>query len=368
MPNQKGVVHILIVIIAVVLIAIAGFFVINSSNNNRIIKTVTNKVFTNLPDCEGKQFTTPIVDINKLDSITPLGNLNPPEHTTPTNHMYFNLNSTGTEIVSPGDITLTSISSSEDSVRGTTDYSIDFSLCDDIHGYFIHIKTLTPELKSLLSEDSCNSYGENNKYKNCWGSVSKKLKAGEKIGTVGTAQHANFDFGAFTNINNKQESLVCPLDIYTDGLRQELYSIVDRTKEPICGEVYQDIEGTLQGDWRYTKAKRNDPEDWNNDLTFGHDNNDPDIATISIGGVFTRYGTYSFFENNSGNINRKFSEVKQDNNIYCFEAADNVKSESPRTDGKILVQLVSETKIEIEHQNGSCGDSEEFASSTIYER
>ena len=41
--------------------------------------------------CVDHPFTTYPVDFERIRSITPLGNLNPPGHTFPTDHMYFNI-------------------------------------------------------------------------------------------------------------------------------------------------------------------------------------------------------------------------------------------------------------------------------------
>lgn len=385
----------LLIVVVIAIFAVIGIIIVGSINKSTeppsFIRKLTEdggfsrRGSSNLPECDDRYYSVPIVDIDEISSITPLGNLNPPEHTTPTNHMYINLNSVGVPLKAPGDIVVTSISSSENKERGTTDYSLEFSLCKDVHGYFIHIKTLTPELLGLLTEDNCELYGEGNKYKNCWAGVQKKLKAGDIIGTVGNSQQGNFDFGTYDtrtqldyvnpdryappgDSSSKSLSLVCPLDYYSEPYKQNLFDKVERQKLPICGEVEQDVAGTLQGNWFFGDASATAPESWNSHLTFGYENTDPDIAVISIGGVFTRFGTFSFLQKTDGRINRAFDEVKPDGQTYCYESADNVASESPRTDGKVLVKLVSDTELQIEHQPGSCSGDYSFTNPTTYER
>ena len=72
--------------------------------------------------------------------------------------MYLHLESTNVELKAPGDIYITSISSTGYTLTDDKDYSIEFALCGDVQGYFIHIKTITPELQNLLEgckEETC---------------------------------------------------------------------------------------------------------------------------------------------------------------------------------------------------------------------
>ncbi|MCH7641480.1 hypothetical protein IID22_04760 [Patescibacteria group bacterium] len=329
--------------------------------------------------------------------------------------MYIGLKDIGVTLKAPGDITITSISSSENKERRSTDYSLEFSLCKDVHGYFIHIKTLTPELRDLLTEDNCELYGEGNKYKNCWAGVQKELKAGDIIGTVGNNQQRNFDFGTYdlrvTNdfanpdrYRSRSPNIVCAFDYYTAALKDAFYAKLERSKDPICGQINYDVAGTLQGNWFITAFKKTPdfqsgdelnadmsssfrgnpafqsgedvigdttpdmPEGWNKILSFAKSNFDPDIAVISIGGVFTQASTYSFTPKNDGFINRAFDEVKPGGNIYCYESDPDAYSEKKSTSGKILVKLTSTTELSIEHQSGTCSGSYSFTGPTIYER
>ena len=335
--------------------------------------------FSNLPECDGQQYTVPIVDVDEINSITPLGNLNPPEHTTPTNHMYIDVGAGGATLKAPGDIVLTSISSSYNAQRGTTDYSIDFSLCKDLHGYFLHIKTLVPELEGLLSEKNCEVYGDGGKFKNCWSRIEKDLKAGDIIGTVGNSQQGNFDFGTYDlrergnfvnpdRYGDKTPYIVCPLDYYAGVVKDQLKNKLERSTDPICGQIDYDIPGTLQGNWFFGDAREDTPGDWDKNLVFAYSNYDPSVAVISIGGVFTKASTYSFIPKGSGLINRSFNTITNDGNIYCFESDSATKSESKSNSGKILVEMVSDTKIKIESQSSGCSGSDSLVKPVTYER
>ncbi len=324
------------------------------------------------PDCIGKQFTISPVDLGDIDYITPLGNLHPPEHTLPTEHMYFHLISKRIELKAPADITITSLATTINTEENTQDYSMTFGLCKDVFGYFIHVKEVAPSLAALIPE--CVPTGSS-KYHYCWIDVNFGVKAGEFLGKVGNDEQGNFDFGAYdfrTRLDyvnpsryeypglerSQSLSVTCPLELYDDETKIKLYEKVQRTTEPKCGIVAQDVKGTIQGNWFFEDTKSNLPSDWNKYLSFIHDNNDPSKSVISIGGIFTESGRWIFVPDDSGLVNRKFSDVATDGNIYCYQ--DDFKA------GRIIVKLVSETELKIEHQGGSCSKVFVLNNPTVY--
>lgn len=322
------------------------------------------KIFDKSVSCEGKQFTVPMVDLDEIREITPLGNLNPPEHTLPTEHTYVHLKSTGVELRAPADIRITSISYTgyTQIERGDRDYSIYYELCDDIEGYFLHIKTIDPELEALLEDCESHTYADG-KYENCWAQADFNMNAGDVIGTVANDNQGNFDVGAVdhrikldyanpSRYSFRSPSIVCAYDYYDDENKEAFYSKLSREVEPLCGEVNQDIAGTLQGNWYFGEGK-----EWNEHLVFGHNVHDPSISEISVGGVFMEASKWEFTAKDSGNINREFSKVT-DGDIICYEAKNR---------GKVVVQLDG-TDIQIEHQDGSCTDSESLVDPTEYSR
>ena len=324
--------------------------------------SIVDRFFRKSVSCEGVQFTVPMVDLDEIREITPLGNLNPPEHTLPTEHTYVHLESTGVELRAPADIRVTSISYTGYVQEDRRDYAIDYELCDDVVGYFLHIKTITPELEELLEDCEKHVYGDG-KYENCWARADLNLKAGDKIGTVGNDRQGNFDVGAAdfritldyanpSRYEHRSPSIVCAYDYYDDENKEAFYSKLDRNLTPLCGEVNQDIPGTLQGNWYYGGGK-----EWNEHLTFGHNVHDPRISEISVGGIFMEASKWEFTAVNSGNTNREFSKVK-DGDIICYEAKNR---------GKLVVELGND-EIQIEHQDGSCSNSESLRNPTIYKR
>lgn len=325
-----------------------------------------------LDKCSNKMLSFPLVEVGRINSITSLGNLNPPEHTLPTQHMYIMLNSVGVNLYSPGDLKVTEISSNEVLGEGKKDFGMTLSLCDDVYIYFLHIKELSSELSPLLEGAEC--FRQSEKYEHCYKNLNKEeyaLSAGEYIGTVGSTDQTNFDFGAFdyrhknefANIErypSRGPYIVCPLDLYLDDVKGELYGLLDLTREPRCCRIMHDVPGTLKGNWFYGDVTPGSLPTWGSELSFADNNHDFPEAMISVGGVFTNNGRWGFTPEHSGFINRAFDEVAPDGNIYCY--MDNEKS------GRIIVELESETDLIIEHQDGSCSEGLGFTNPTTYKR
>ncbi len=317
-----------------------------------------------IPKCSGQKFTVSPVDLNKITDITPLGNLNPPGHTLPTEHLYFHLTSKKETIVSPGDIYITKIVSGDDGT-GVDDYTIYFNLCRDVNAYFIHVKELSKELQDLFKSVECEDWSV--KQGNmCSKRVLHKLDAGEVIGEVGRT-YGTFDFGVYLNekINHfanperytsRTPYIDCPLEYYEEDMKEKLYSKVTRDVEPRCGKIMQDVKNTLQGNWFYGPGDLQ----WDEHLAFVYDNYDPSKPVISVAGKFTSSGKWKFDEKETGFTNRKFRQVTADDNIYCYQADDQ--------SGRIIVQLVKDNQINIEHQSGSCRGSFRFNSPSVYNR
>ena len=192
------------------------------------------------------------------------------------------------------------------------------------------------------------------------------MAAGTVLGEVGDLQ-GNFDFGVYglrTNLeyaNQHQYSgrslhIVCPLDLYDDETRSELYAKIARTAEPLCGTVMQDVPGALQGNWFLADVANPSGDQ---QLAFVHDNADPSTAVISVGGTFMTHAKWHFVPQSAGLTDRDFTDVTPDGNLYCYEA------DQP---GRIIVQMKSTTELVIEHHQGSCTDPIQFESPTTYRR
>lgn len=365
------------------------------------------RVDDELPSC-GSNYTFFSVSPLALDDfhgLEPLGAVNPPGHTFPTDHIYFHTryNIPGdyyslkveVPVLSPGDVWITSISSSENTHPDGTknlDYSIDFTPCKEFRAYFIHVSSLSEKLESAFNEayGECNEYetgGSNYKY--CWKEVKIRVTAGEQIGTAGGPEQfsAALDLGAYdrrieplTYANpdrlEYREDLfyvVCPIDYFVPEIREAIYNrfsrsdgSILRTVEPRCGEVAQDIPGTAQGIWFVKGTGALQIEDPH--LALIHDNVEVSRGIFSVGTSMSSSGlesaSYYFDPNHNGQINRDFDEVTSDGNTYCYEVQ---KRFSDFTE-IIILKLTSDTELSIEKLNqDSCGDGPWSFTSSVSE-
>ena len=159
----------------------------------------------------------------------------------------------------------------------------------------------------------------------------------------------------------------CALDYFTDELRDLQYGLLGgwngerRIVEPICGEIAQDLAGTAQGNW-YGDVEVTG--EWDSHLALVHDNVDPAIAVISVGGVISELGQWSFRPETEGSINPDFSAIVADDTVYCFHRFD----DAPDGDRRFLLQLVDDDTLLIEQQTGSCPEQLELVAPTTYRR
>ncbi|MDO8428224.1 MAG: hypothetical protein Q7S92_03355 [Candidatus Diapherotrites archaeon] len=332
-----------------------------------------------LPDCVGQKFTEPIVNLSNLMEIERLGAIGPPGHTTPTEHMYFHIfagrTTTNTvPLLAPGEIYIYEISSGFDDLGQIQEYTIRFGVCKELLGYFNHVKGISDTIKNANETAPCR-YSDQN-LPNCTKDLFYKANAREEIGRVGHMQ-GNFDFGVLDYATKNEfanpvrygddiEGLYrprsfyaqCPLDYYENSVKTQLYSKVIGTGEPKCGQIMQDILGTLQGNW-FNGADSFSYNNWEKQLAFVNDNRDAAQNVISVGGTFKEASEWIFSPQNSGTINRKFSEVRADGQIYCYDQGGT---------GKILVQMISDTELNIEYKTGSCTPAEAFQNPIKYNR
>ncbi len=349
------------------------------SQNPAVAKDL--EIISKLPDCNNQKFTAFPIDLSEVKyGISPLGNINPPGHTLPTPHMYLHIQGQGEStrtvpLKAPGEVYILDVSSSFDEMGKIDEYSIGFALCKDVYGYFKHVKGLSEELKKELDNTSCEQMTQNP-----GGGCNKrpffKVNPGTVIGEVGHKQ-GNFDFGAYDyriklNYINPSSygdlsaegfgrprllSVVCPLDLYDEPMKAEIYSKVNGNNNPKCGNVMQDIPGTIQGSWFYNGGRAD--LEWDKHLTFGYDNEEPSKAIIAISGVIGDPLRWVFTPSNSGENNRKFEDVKNDGKIYCYDSGGS---------GRLILQLVSDTELKIEYQSGSCGGRLSFSKPFVYAR
>lgn len=346
----------------------------------------------NAATCPTRPLKTSPIRPSDIQYILPLGNLNPPDHTIPTDHIYLLLPEAVNgqipikNVYSPGDITVTSVGVStyyQDSTKLAQDYSLEYNVCDQLTGSFGHISSLTKILTSKLTKwDRCQTYESNavgNKIKQCSKQVKVTVRNGIKIGTVGGKVSHGLDLWTYdTRVNlrsrfvnpNRYSNInmfitTCPLNYYASGVQSQLRAklgdeTVPRTKPPLCGTFTADKAGTLRGNWFYGTAKDN-PSGWKRELALVYNNRDGTTGAISVGGVFTSPSVHFFTPRTTGQINRAFETVTPSSTIYCYQSANN-------PDTQFLTQMTGPKTLRIEKQTGTCVAPYAFVSPTTYKR
>jgi hypothetical protein len=385
--------------IATAVVVAVGAILLTGSGNN-----LFNRIFPpQFPTCpsglSGILTASPIDLDSKLFSVIfPLGNLNPPAHMIPTDHIYLGVFASDEDmnqkvaIYAPGDIWLTKLHTSQiTSADGTTssDYGIQFTACRGVVMEFGHVTELSPDLEQLMKgvKGECREgkkpAGERNVQ--CEYYMNQKVRAGDVVGYVSGAMrprgnvimdfyswNTNAPSLAFANPRRYGDTTLhafCPLDMYAGDLKESLYQKLGglewrRTIEPVCGEIMQDVKGTALGNWFGVPDTQRDYG--TNAIALVHENGDPSIAVISVGGGFYDSGKLSFSPRSNGQTNRDFREITADGNIYCFQSE--LQSGSWDIPGKVLVQLIDDDHLKIEHKESNCTGSETFSNPYTYQR
>jgi len=319
--------------------------------------------------------------MSNIVEITPLGNLGPPGHTFPTDHTYLGVGERGSgkafDLFAPADVYITSVSWTKGITQDPIDYTIFFALCKDVIGYFNHVKTISGLLDKITEKKECEDY-RSQAEGSCTKLLFEKVDEGTLLGEVGLKQ-GNFDFGLFDlrkelNFVNpvrhptRTRFIQCAYEYYRQDLQKQFFDLIKRDDAQQCGVTMQDVPGTLKGTWFHETSPKEYVVDWNVYLAFVQDNEFPDVEVVSVAGIITDPSKFEFNPRDSGFINREFSQVKADGNVYCYEAEDVEKFQSSKPTGKIIVQLTSDTQLKIEHKSGSCTGSDNFNNPTIYNR
>src|SRR3989344_7103350 len=377
---QKGFAHILIIGLLVVILIIVVAMGILSGLFTKLVVEVTT------PNCQDPVLTTaPTINNENLQHLVPLGNISPPGHYLPTPHIYYTLKrgsdnlTLKTRIYSPADVRVERITYIEDTRQGklvAADYKVSMVPCKEVQIYFDHMQELAPKLapawKSGKPSCSENTFGSTAVGRYCKMDVNLTLKSGEEIGNAGGAMPTGWDFGAtdtrktplqFTNnkrYQTDQLQTICPIDLFPKEIKDNLYQFFgneyrERTEQPICGTIMQDVPGTAQGNWFDGKGKSYELENAQKSLSLIHDNTDPKLAVMVGGGVLGSDIYIKFLPKHSGTINREFSEIKPETQVYCYQAESLGAAPIPEQQNmSVLIKLVSEAELQVERLSVPC--------------
>lgn len=365
--------------------------------------------------------TAPLMNPDDIGYLMPLGSFNPPGHTEPIDHIWFETNETLRDkkdkipLYAPADSVIIHLSESlvmnSEGKYVSAGYTLKYVICDGVELDLTEYTELTEEFKEKIpkSPSDCK-YGLNKSGHGAIEGVCSydieegiPVKSGEHIGWTEVDERGVLLFEVWAADYNKEPRkdvdwdyyndnryahAICLFDLYSGELKEKYYSkfggflvnlepnstvrafFARRTIEPICGQTNQDIVGTIQGLWFSKEKNMANLEDRGMAIGFIHNSVDPRRCDITIQGNIMDPGVIEFIPLHSGKINREFSEVKADGNIYCYDVtgawAD--RDALDKYTGKILVQLIDDRHLKVEHQKGSCSENEIFVKPFIYQR
>lgn len=300
-------------------------------------------------------FTASPVDPALVDFILPLGNLNPPDHTIPSDHIYFYVGFLrpgvrNVPVVAPGDGTVTTI------LRGSRPDTKIFVRASSTHQYYLDHVILDAGIQQ-----------------------GTRLTAGQAIGTSGGG------FGVDLGVINASRTLFfvnparyptdtlhadAPLRYYADPVRSQLYAMVRRESDGLDGRIDYDVAGRLSGNWfleGLPVSQSAEVSAGSAELAFVFDNVRPSEAIVSSGGLLGLTGTYRI---QSGAI--PFADVSPETGVVTYQLSQSGGTSglgSPVVLGTLLVQMTAPDRIRAELVRGQALVAREFsADARVYVR
>jgi hypothetical protein len=315
-----------------------------------------NYPFTNVPVPIGgvAQFTFLPVTIAAGQSVTALGNLNPPGHVLPTDHIYFydgDLSRNQPNGSDVRDVLMPATGAVVFIIKpGGTDYKIMFRAMENFYFYLDHI---------LLSQTLTQG---------------QVLQAGTKIGT--TAQGSAIDLGAFDftvthtgfvdTLRYPSQTLhyVAPRSYFTATLMAQIDAHLHRAASAgdKGGQIDFGIAGKLVGDWfllGMPKDSSSGPYGWTRSMAFVYDYYDPTKVRISIGGTVTSPGVWGI-----DSLAPRPEIVTVASGIVSYKLYSPFDPQFPPT-GLLLVQMTDASTITVEYFAGSSASATQFDASAV---
>src|SRR5258708_3191334 len=303
-------------------------------------------------------FTNSFVDPDKILAARPLGFTDGMGHILPVDHTEFTFKAAVDEkipVYAPTQITINQISTHIDyranGTRSTnqSNYMYEFTICRELTGWSEFIHQLSPDIqnvwdqaKKTLSEGPLNQGAT---AVNDSARVNITVKAGQLLGYTNTEPSLALSIydtrskpkdvnASYYGDNQRITNAICFTDLYAGDLKNTLNAkygyyenrqyqapgFTPRVGEPKCGQVIQNIAGTIQGDWFANHPKQDENiESEGKTISFIQNNYDPSFAEISIGGnIVPSPQTFAFIPSSTGSVGREFSKTRA-GETYCYK-------------------------------------------------
>lgn len=299
-----------------------------------------------MPACPaGPLFDHVPLGLEEFHAFRPLGFLSSPIHVVPAWHSAFSRKNPGeirpsAQVRFPSEAVVVSVFAAKFLASGAESYQLRFQPCAEVTAYFNHLGSLSARLAAALAgaPADCREYNDGSGLvRNCSHAVSVSVASGEEAGF--SDDTAGVDFGlidyrlppaGFANPAHYTRDFfyyASPVSYFVPELRRVMESrlssydgSVPRTAEPRVGTYMQDLPGTAQGTWFTLGASFVGATNENRTLALVHDYIGADQPVFSIGSeVGLRPGLAAFSVEPSGRVNRDFSNVTADGQVFCFD-------------------------------------------------
>ena len=305
-------------------------------------------------------FTVSPIEVAAITNLEPLGAMNPPGHTIPTDHVYLyyipiNIGPVATAdpwpvlpVHAPGSGKVSWMISSS---GPNTDSKVMVDMTGDFSYSLDHV-VLDPGIQ-----------------------VGSTVSAGQRIGQTGPYSGA-VDLGVvyravtlpgFVNPARYEGQTLhtdSPYKYFTEPLRSQLYALVRRNAADKDGKIDYDVRGRLIGNWFHESVAVADsmgPAGWPKQLAFCPDSNNPTQMRVTIGGYCGLLGKW---RPSPGDPDPAQVRVASGKVAYrLLYLGDNSRA------GLMLVQLLDDTRMKVQVFPGSSANDGDFtASALIYTR
>ncbi|MHA1431871.1 MAG: hypothetical protein ACTSRV_15990 [Candidatus Freyarchaeota archaeon] len=322
------------------------------------------KADTPISSKEAVTFTYVPLEDDSYDYIIPLGNVGPPGHTFPSDHIYFVLKDGSYPVVAPASGVITEIVNWTQSDWSYQDYELHIKHTDTFETYFYHMSGIADWILSITGEIESESQI----------TVNIPVAAGQEVGRAEKQPGGSvcLDWGAinyeitlnFIHPETYGEGVnvhtVCPLDYLNESLKQQAYAKVWRTGDPPGGKIDYDLPGRLSGNW-FIEGSPPGIWDGSTQLAFVYYVHNASQMIVSVGGNALAPLPIGVF-NATG---PDFGSVSADNGTVTYhlvgEYPDNIKGQIYT----LIVQVVGEERIRVEAFEGY-QEGKSFTDKAVY--